>query len=52
MADRNASVGTKQSHHHTVAEEPVTSVLKGGDVPVNTSGQEWDADEEVLAALG
>lgn len=42
MAVRNASV----------TKEPVTSVLKGGDVPLNTSGKEWDPDEEVLAALG
>lgn len=36
----------------SVAEEPVTSVLKGGDIPVNNTGVEWNADEEVLAALG
>lgn len=52
MADRNASVVTKESHRFNVAQEPVTSVLKGGDIPLNTSGKEWDADEEVLAALG
>lgn len=52
MADRSASVATKGSHRFSVAQEPVTSVLKGGDVPLNTSGEEWDADEEVLAALG
>lgn len=34
----------------SVAEEQVTSVLKGEDVPVYT--RELDADEEVLAALG
>lgn len=34
----------------SVAEEQVTSILKGGDVPVYT--RELDADEEVLAALG
>lgn len=36
----------------SVGEEPVTSVLKGGDIPVNESGKEWDEDEMVLAALG
>lgn len=34
----------------SVAEEQVTSILKGGDIPVYT--RELDADEEVLAALG
>ena len=29
----------------------MTSVLPGGDVPYNPNG-EWNADEEVLAALG
>lgn len=36
----------------SVSQEPVTSVLKGGDIPVNDSGVPWNADEEVLAALG
>lgn len=35
----------------SVAEEPVTSVLKGGDVPYDPD-HEFNADEEVLAALG
>jgi hypothetical protein len=53
MAERNASTASDAKHRqHSVAEEPVTSVLKGGDIPVNDSGREWDADEEVLAALG
>ena len=34
----------------SVAEEPVTSVLPGGEVPV--FDRELNADEEVLAALG
>ena len=51
MADRNASVASR-GRKFSVADEPVTSVLKGGDVPINTSGKEWNADEEVLAALG
>ncbi|TKA44740.1 hypothetical protein B0A54_04691 [Friedmanniomyces endolithicus] len=52
MADRNASVYSTGGRKKSVAEEPVTSVLKGGDIPVNDSGREWTADEEVLAALG
>ncbi|ORY05675.1 amino acid permease-domain-containing protein [Clohesyomyces aquaticus] len=35
----------------SVADEPVTSVLPGGDVPFDPT-HEFDADEEVLAALG
>ena len=35
----------------SVAEEPVTSVLPGGDVPYDPT-HEFSADEEVLAALG
>jgi len=34
----------------SVAEEPVTSVLKAGEIPVYE--RELTADEEVLAALG
>ncbi|KAK3113306.1 GABA/polyamine transporter [Teratosphaeriaceae sp. CCFEE 6253] len=52
MAERNASVYSTSGRKRSVAEEPVTSVLKGGDIPVNDSGREWSADEEVLAALG
>lgn len=48
-ADRNASVAS-HTHRKSVAEEPVTSVLSGGEVPVYD--RELDADEEVLAALG
>jgi len=33
-----------------VAEEPVTSVLAPGEVPLHD--REYDADEEALAALG
>lgn len=40
----------KSRRRKSVAEEQVTSVLKGEDVPVYT--RELDADEEVLAALG
>ncbi|KAK5708969.1 GABA/polyamine transporter [Elasticomyces elasticus] len=52
MADRKGSVDSAGRRKKSVAEEPVTSVLQGGDVPVNESGREWDTDEEVLAALG
>ena len=45
---RNQSIsGRKKS----VAEEPVTSVLGAGEIPVY-SERELTADEEVLAALG
>lgn len=51
MADRKASVQSK-GRQFSVSDEPVTSVLKGGDIPINDTGKEWSADEEVLAALG
>ena len=35
----------------SVAEEPVTSVLPGGDVPYDPN-HEYNPDEEILAALG
>ena len=35
-----------------MTEEHITSVLPGGDVPINTTDQAWDSDEEVLASLG
>ena len=37
-------------HNKSVAEEPVSSVLPDGEVPV--FDRELNADEEVLAALG
>lgn len=58
MADyqaRNVSIttiGGGRKLSVAVANEPVTSVLQCGDIPVNDSGVEWNADEEVLAALG
>lgn len=53
MAARNSSVvSAGGGRSKSVAEEPVTSVLKGGDIPVNDSGHDWSLDEEVLAALG
>ncbi len=48
-ANRNASVAS--GRHKSVSQEPVTSVLAGGDVPYDPN-REWDADEETLAALG
>lgn len=51
MADRNASVVSASGRRKSVAQEPVTSVLKGGDIPYDPD-HEWNADEEVLAALG
>lgn len=48
LAVRSQSMsGRKKS----VAEEPVTSVLGAGDIPIY-SERELTADEEVLAALG
>lgn len=52
-ADRKTSILSTE-RHMSVAEEPVTSVLKPGEVvydPENPD-KKWDADEEVLAALG
>lgn len=41
---------TASRRNKSVAEEPVTSVLRDGEVPV--FDRELNADEEVLAALG
>ena len=49
-AERNLSVASQHGHRKSVAEEPVTSVLAPGEVPV--FDRELTADEEVLAALG
>lgn len=46
-----AAVGVR-GRMHSVSEEPVTSVLPGGDVPINDGDSTWDNDDEVLAALG
>ncbi|TKA69125.1 hypothetical protein B0A49_08732 [Cryomyces minteri] len=51
MAERNSSVVSASGRRKSVAQEPVTSVLKDGDVPYDPD-HEWNADEEVLAALG
>lgn len=48
MADTRSY--SQSGRHRSVAEEQVTSVLKGGVVPVYE--RELSADEEVLAALG
>jgi hypothetical protein len=47
--DRHASTASAL-RRKSVAEEPVTSVLAPGEVPVFS--RELDSDEEVLAALG
>lgn len=53
MEKRNSSVGSApRGRMHSVSEEPVTSVLAGGDIPINDSDSAWDVDDEVLAALG
>lgn len=52
MDERKSSVSSATHRKLSVSEEPVTSILAGGDVPINSSGQAWNADEEVLAALG
>ncbi|KAE9983085.1 hypothetical protein EG328_010322 [Venturia inaequalis] len=52
MADRNHSVVSASGQtRKSVRDEPVTSVLKDGDVPYDPN-HEYNADEEVLAALG
>lgn len=51
MAEKHSSVVTSRTGS-AVADITITSVLPGGDVPINTSGEEWNADEEALAALG
>ncbi|KAI7573149.1 hypothetical protein KC317_g131 [Hortaea werneckii] len=54
----NSTVATTSSpssaphHRPSVEQEPVTSILQDGDIPLNTSSLEWNPDEEVLAALG
>ncbi|KAL6711838.1 GABA/polyamine transporter [Coniothyrium glycines] len=42
---------TSSARKRSVADEPVTSVLPGGDVPYDPA-HAFNADEEVLAALG
>ncbi len=46
-----ATEAPSEPHKRSVAEEPVTSVLPGGDVPFDPT-HDFNADEEVLAALG
>jgi amino acid transporter len=48
----NASTHRTSTKKQTVAEEHITSVLPGGDLPINTTDQEWNSDEEILASLG
>ena len=51
QAIRGQSVVSASGRKKSVAEEPVTSVLKAGEIPIY-SERELTADEEVLAALG
>jgi hypothetical protein len=52
MADRNTSVVSASGQRRkSVRDEPVTSILPGGDIPYDPD-HEYDADEEILAALG
>lgn len=52
MAERNLSVSSGPTgRRKSVRETSVTSVLPGGDVPYDPD-HEYDADEEILAALG
>jgi hypothetical protein len=50
MSDERKFSAASGGHRKSVAEEPVTSVLAPGEVPVYD--RELTADEEVLAALG
>lgn len=55
MAERSHSVySATASRRKSVAQEPVTSVLKPGEIPYDPEnpGRQWSSDEEVLAALG
>lgn len=47
MAERKESIISANATR--IPDEPVTTVLRG-DVPIKND--EWDADDEVLAALG
>jgi hypothetical protein len=51
MAPAPITSGSGSQRKRSVAEEPVTSVLPGGDVPYDPN-HEFNPDEEVLAALG
>ncbi|KAL9111983.1 MAG: hypothetical protein Q9227_003603 [Pyrenula ochraceoflavens] len=50
MTDHRTSSVSVDARKKSVAEEPVTSVLRADQVPI--SDRELDADEEVLASLG
>lgn len=52
MSTLKDSTLTTTHQKHTVASEPVTSILQSDDVPINSSAHTWNADEEVLASLG
>ena len=54
MATKRASIASARERHASVTDEAVTSVLKAGEVVYDPEDpdRKWDADEEVLAALG
>ncbi|KAI9720682.1 MAG: hypothetical protein M1828_005562 [Chrysothrix sp. TS-e1954] len=54
MADCKEVNGFSGKRHHSVTEEPVTSILKSNEVFYDPENPDrvWDRDEEVLAALG
>ena len=48
---RGLSASSASGRKKSVAEVPVTSILKGGEVPIYGE-RELNADEEILVALG
>lgn len=51
LQDRKSSA-TSAGRRHSVLDQPVTSVLKSGEVYFDPEGRQYNQDEEVLAALG
>lgn len=49
--DASTTAAPAARHRKSVQDEPVTSVLPGGDIPYDPN-REFDSDDEVLAALG
>ncbi|KAF1989734.1 amino acid transporter [Aulographum hederae CBS 113979] len=47
----NRNMSTVSGRKKSVGQEPVSSVLKDGEVPYDPD-RDWNSDEEVLAALG
>ena len=54
MSGKKGSGVSATERHASVSQEPVTSVLQAGEVVYDPEDpdRKWDADEEVLAALG